>query len=106
MDPQAMATDVKNLVTRQVGIDFHIHAFRNLVATMLLDDDARNGPVAQRMLDHASLKTTTGHYAQQRTRGAQREYNEMLDRRLQRLRRRKVGTSKGATRPRKKGKRS
>ena len=87
LDPQTLARDLKRLVQGQIGIEFHVHVVRNLVATMLLDDDSRNGPVAQRMLDHATVKTTLRHYGQQRTRGAQREYAEMLERRLRELRR-------------------
>jgi len=87
IDPQSLGRDLTRLVQSQIGIEFHPHAIRNLVATMILDDNARNAPVAQRMLDHASVKTTIRHYGQQRTRGAQREYNELLGRRLQKLRR-------------------
>ena len=75
------------MVRDAVGAEFNLHLVRHLVATLLYDADPDNGPVAQRVLGHAQLKTTERIYGTLRTRGAQRNWADLLDRRRDALRR-------------------
>jgi hypothetical protein len=79
LDPRSVAQHATRLVQRQVGIRFNVHAARHLAATMLLDADPANLPVAQGLLGHADAKTTGRYYAVQTTRSAQRIWMNVLD---------------------------
>ena len=81
MNPQSLANSIVRLVKDYLGVDYNIHLTRHLIATIILDASPENGPIAQRMLDHTSLKTTTTFYGAQRTRGAQAAYNRILEER-------------------------
>jgi integrase len=85
--PEAIANKVSRAVERMVGTKFNLHLIRHLVATLLYDADPNNGPVAQRVLGHAQLKTTERVYGTIRTRGAQRTWADLLDRKRDALRR-------------------
>ena len=78
MNPQSMSNALAKLVADQVGAEFGIQFARHLIATLILDADPANGPIAQRLLDHTSLKTTTTYYGMQRTRSAQAAYAQIL----------------------------
>ena len=76
IDPATISRNLKRLIENQVGAEFNPHLVRHLIPTLLFAEDASNGPVAQRMLDHSQLKTTEKHYGTARTRGAQRAWAE------------------------------
>ncbi len=70
-----------------IGVEFNPHLIRHLAATLLYDEDTNSGPVAQRLLGHSQLKTTEGMYGVRSTRGAQRVWADLLDRKRDALRR-------------------
>jgi hypothetical protein len=86
INPTNLASRMKRLVESQIGVVHNCHVIRHLVVTMLLDADPRNMPLAQRVRDHGSLKTTERWYGVQRSRGAQTEWMAMLDRKVRALR--------------------
>ena len=86
--PSNLSKRITTLVQNQVGAQFNVHLVRHLVATMLLDQDPRNMPLVQRVLDHGSQKTSERWYGMQRSRGAQLAWMETL----------RAATVKGATR--------
>jgi integrase len=86
ISPSNLASRMKRLVETQIGANYTAHMVRHLVVTMLLDADPRNMPLAQRVLDHSSLKSTERYYGVQRSRGAQIEWMEMLNRKVRGLR--------------------
>ena len=69
-----MSNSLAAPVLDHIGVEFGVQFARHLIATLILDADPANGPIAQRMLDHTSLKTTTTSYGMQRTRSAQNSY--------------------------------
>ena len=93
---RTLAQNVTDLVKRHVGAQFNVHLARHLAATLLLDDDEGNLPVAQALLGHADQKTTARFYAQQRTRGAQIKWMQTLEKRVESAKR---GTGKRSRRP-------
>lgn len=86
-DPQVLARRISQTVRRWIGADYNTHLARHLAATLLLDADPGNGPVAQRLLGHSSLKVTEQVYAAQRTRSAQAIYSQLIDEKVSSLRR-------------------
>jgi len=88
--PATFANQLKRLVQDQVGIDFNVHIARHLAVTWLLEDDPQNMSVAQRLIGHAQLKTTERYYGLARTRGAQRQWAELLARKTHDLQRRGI----------------
>ena len=78
MNPQSMSNALTKLVVDHVGAGFGVQFARHLIATLVLDADPANGPIAQRLLDHTNLKTTTTYYGMQRTRSAQAAYAKIL----------------------------
>jgi integrase len=91
IDPRTLAHHVTRLVERQVGVRFNLHATRHLAATLLLDADPANLPVAQAVLGHADSKTTARFYGAQVTRGAQAHWMRTLEERAGRRRSKKRG---------------
>jgi integrase len=85
--PSTMAAELKRLVQDQIGAEFNVHLVRHLAAGTLLEDDPQNMPVAQRLLGHGQLKTTERYYGQAKTRGAQRKWAEVLQRKMRQLKR-------------------
>jgi integrase len=85
--PEALTRGISAAVRDAVGVQFNVHLIRHLVATLLYDADPLNGPLAQRVLGHTQLKTTEGMYGSLRTRGAQRQWAEVLDSKRDMLRR-------------------
>lgn len=83
---QVLATALKRLVQNEVGAEFSAHFVRHLAATLLLDADPTNGPIAQRLLGHTDQKTTLRAYGAQRTRGAQLAYARILEERAAKAR--------------------
>ena len=94
---RTLAQNVTNLVKRHVGAQFNVHLARHLAATLLLDDDEGNLPVAQALLGHTDQKTTARFYAQQRTRGTQIKWMQTLEKRVASARRE---SAKRSRRPR------
>jgi integrase len=84
INPQSLSNAVVEFVKDFIGIPFNTQILRHLTATLVFDEDPTNGPIAQRLLDHASLKTTQAMYGVQRTRGAQAEYARILEARQSR----------------------
>jgi len=79
INDQYLARRLSGLVEDHVGADFSVHFARHLAATLLLDDDPNNGPVAQRLLDHTTVKTTIRYYGAIRTRASQQKYMRILE---------------------------
>jgi hypothetical protein len=79
------------LVVERLGIDFNLHLVQHLAATLLYEDNVENTVVAQRLLAHTTSKGTGHMYGEVRTRGAQQQWGELIDRRVQR----KLGRSGG-----------
>ena len=79
INDEYLARRVSRLVEDRVGNDFSVHFARHLAATLILDDDPNNAPVAQRLLDHTDVKTTIRYYGAQRTRGSQQVYIRILE---------------------------
>lgn len=77
-----LARRISRTVTHYTGADYNVHLARHLAATLLLDADPGNAPVAQRLLGHSSLKVTEQVYAAVRTRSAQAIYSNILEDRL------------------------
>lgn len=80
--PNILSGGLKREIWRHLGITFNAHLARALVATIILDADPNGGPIAQRMLGHTHVDTTTRHYGMQRGRAAQRQYEAFLARTL------------------------
>ena len=77
--PESIGRIVRRLVERQIGARFTPHLARHLAVEMLLDDDPNNIVVAQRLLGHASPKTTASIYGITRTSAAQNKYLAIVD---------------------------
>lgn len=77
-----VAHHITTMVSRGLGIQFHPHLVRHLAATLILDENPNGAAIAQRLLGHLDVKTTTQFYGQQRTRGAQKVWNDLLDRKM------------------------
>jgi integrase len=95
LHPQTLANGIVSIVHDYAGLPFNAHLVRHLVATLIMDADPANGPIAQRMLDHTDLKTTTQFYGIQRTRGAQAMYAKILEERCGKSRSKDFSTFKG-----------
>jgi integrase len=80
--PCTIAKNIKALVEERIGVDFNIHAIRHIVATLLLEDDPNNLPLAKQMLGHRDAKTTERIYGHARTTAAQKTWGESLARRI------------------------
>jgi integrase len=82
---QSMATQIKKVIGRELGIDVNSHLIRAFVGTMILDEDPRAIALAQGVLGHRERSTTARFYAVQRGRAVNRGYAELLERRRRRL---------------------
>lgn len=82
-----VARTLKQLVGQRLGVRFNPHLMRHLAVDILLREDPNNMPVAQHVLDHATLKTTERMYGQARTRGAQKLWARTLERELKKAKR-------------------
>lgn len=91
LDPATLAHHLTRLVERQVGVRFSPHLARHLAATILLDEDPANLPVAQALLGHADPKTTGRFYGAQTTRSAQAHWNRILEAKVKHAKRRPRG---------------
>ncbi|OYV61964.1 MAG: hypothetical protein B7X01_01835 [Acidiphilium sp. 21-62-4] len=74
----ALSQGLAREVRLHLGITFNTHIVRALIATIILDADPNAIAVAQRMLEHTHVDTTTRHYGMLRGRGAQRQYENIL----------------------------
>ncbi|MFM9938622.1 MAG: hypothetical protein ACKVP7_03895 [Hyphomicrobiaceae bacterium] len=100
--PDTVADRIAKAVRKALGVHFHVHLVRHLVAGMFFDDDPEGGHLASRLLHHASTKTTMKLYGYLRTRKAQERYEEVLERRLSRAERKQLkagNTTTTATTP-------
>ncbi len=86
LDSRSMATQIRALIGRELGVDVNSHLMRSYVGTVILDEDPRAVALAQRVLGHQNATTTLKFYAAQRGRAANRHYAELLERRRRRLR--------------------
>jgi integrase len=75
-----LGRNISALVAKGVGVKFNPHLVRHLAARMLLDADPNNAVVAQRVLGHASIKTTEVMYGALRNRSALNQWHEMVAR--------------------------
>ena len=76
---ETIARSVSKLVRDALGQEFNLHLVRHIAAMMLFDSNPNAGPVAQRLLGHRQLSTTEHYYGRIKTRGAQREWSDMVD---------------------------
>ncbi len=83
---KSMATQIRTLIGRELGVDVNSHLMRAYVGTVILDEDPRAVALAQRVLGHQNAATTLRFYAAQRGRAANRQYSELIERRRRRLR--------------------
>jgi integrase len=83
---QSMASQIRTLIARELGVDVNSHLIRAYVGTVILDEDPRAVALAQRVLGHQTDATTLRFYAAQRGRAANRAYAELIERRRRRLR--------------------
>jgi integrase len=65
---------LKQLVQNQIGAEFNAHLVRHIAVHLLLEDDADNMPVAQRLIGHGDLQMTERFYGAGRSRAAQRRW--------------------------------
>lgn len=86
LDSKSMATQIRALIGRELGVDVNSHLMRAYVGTVILDEDPRAVALAQRVLGHQNAATTLRFYAAQRGRAANRQYAELIERRRRRLR--------------------
>jgi hypothetical protein len=95
LDPRTVAQHITRLVEQQCGLRFNAHLMRHLSATILLDADPANLPVAQALLGHADAKTTSRAYAVQTTRSAQAKWMNILSEKVTATRKIRDRRSKG-----------
>ncbi len=86
LDAKSMASQIRTLIGRELGVDVNSHLMRAYVGTVILDEDPRAVALAQRVLGHQNAATTLRFYAAQRGRAANRQYSELIERRRRRLR--------------------
>ena len=60
--PDNVTKTLGRCVTRSLGATFTPHMIRHIIATRLYREDPNNGAVVQRLLRHASIKTTERSY--------------------------------------------
>lgn len=85
--PASMAVQIRKTIKSELALEVNAHLFRSYVGTLILDEDPRAAALAQRVLGHQDVRTTTSSYALQRGRAVKREYAELLERRRRRLQR-------------------
>jgi integrase len=78
---------LKQLVQNQIGAEFNAHLVRHIAVHLLLEDDADNMPVAQRLIGHGDLQMTERFYGAGRSRAAQRRWGDLLHRKMKQLER-------------------
>jgi integrase len=78
VSPDTVSRAIKSLVETEIGVDFNVHLVRHIVATLLLEDDPRNMPVAQQMLGHWQCKSIERQYGHARGYAAQKAWNSKL----------------------------
>jgi integrase len=81
--PDTLATSVIDLVRKWIGIEFNLHLVRHWAASILFDEDPRNGPLVQSLLGQMN-PASSSKYGSRRTRAAHRRYTEILERRMKR----------------------
>ena len=106
INDQYLAHRLSRMVEDRVGADFSVHFARHLAATLLLDDDPNNGPVAQRLLDHTTVKTTTRYYGAIRTRASQQKYMRILEEKTSATGRRERASTRSGAKAAKRGSRT
>jgi integrase len=82
-----MSDELKQLVQNQVGAMFNAHLVRHIAVQLLLEDHPDNMPVAQRLIGHGDLRMTERFYGAGRSRGAQRHWGDLLQRKMKQLER-------------------
>jgi integrase len=83
----AFSSQMRRFVNRAVGIDFHPHLIRKIVAKLHLDTAPGEIEIVRRLLGHTSAHMTRA-YTQHQQRAAQQRYLSILeDRRLMAMRR-------------------
>lgn len=76
--PRNLARCLTDLVAKGLGVQFTPHLVRHLAARLLLDADPNNAVVAQRVLGHASIKTTERMYGALRNRSALTQWHDLV----------------------------
>jgi integrase len=82
---ESLGRYITKTIKENIGITVNPHLIRSLVATVILDENPRDAPLAQRMLDHKTSKTVIKSYGLQRGRAVSSDYHKTLKRRLRRL---------------------
>jgi integrase len=77
--PVTIARSIKHLVEAELGVDFNVHLIRHIAATLLLEDDPRNMPLAQQLLGHTEIKAIERAYGHARASAAQKLWGEKLE---------------------------
>jgi integrase len=83
LNPNTLASSVINLVGKWIGIEFNLHLVRHWAASVLFDEDPRNGPLVQSLLGQMN-PASSSKYGSRRTRAAHRRYTEILESRMKR----------------------
>jgi hypothetical protein len=83
-----LAQSIVRLVRDKLGIQFNIQLVRHWATDVILDEDPRNGAIAQHVLGHRN-PASKRRYGAARTRSAHRHYANLLDRKIDMLRRRR-----------------
>lgn len=78
IDANQLATNVKNAIKREIGIDFNMHLFRHLSAKLWLDANPGQYEVVRRLLGHSELSTTMNVYAGFEAGTATRLFSEVI----------------------------
>jgi site-specific recombinase XerD len=81
LHPDTLAGSVMALIAKWIGVECNVHLIRHWSASVLFEEDPRNGAVVQHLLGHMN-PASGDKYGARRTRAAHRIYAELLQRRL------------------------
>lgn len=78
LTPQALRDAIKNTTRRYVGVTITPHQFRHFAAHVFLDEHPGEYELVRQLLGHASVVTTTRHYAGHQTDAAARRFDDVI----------------------------
>jgi integrase len=78
--PGSVTATLSKLVTRRLGLPFHPHMMRHILATQLYNLDANNGVVVQKMLRHSTIQVTEHMYGTMSNAGANAAWQKEVQR--------------------------